>query len=151
MLCVEGVLLHSALKMGFEREGTKSGGYVGGFFQLFDWTSKSRKKLFAAKSDLPGKFTVFIEHTGVFISLVNLLESVTPKFYGSSHFFLYFTVGDFFSFSKSSAETLKQGRRVGYNVAMPMTQSSCLVLYVLQIHLLFLCIYLFYEICGYFV
>ncbi|QCE13326.1 uncharacterized protein LOC114196153 [Vigna unguiculata] len=63
--------------MGFEREGTKSGGYVGGFFQLFDWTSKSRKKLFAAKSDLP--------------------------------------------------ETLKQGRRVGYNVAMPMTQSSYLV------------------------
>ncbi|KAL2341708.1 hypothetical protein Fmac_009648 [Flemingia macrophylla] len=40
--------------MGAEKEGTKSGGgYVGGFFQLFDWTSKSRKKLFATKSDLP--------------------------------------------------------------------------------------------------
>ncbi|XP_019418937.1 PREDICTED: uncharacterized protein LOC109329669 isoform X2 [Lupinus angustifolius] len=40
--------------MGVEKEGTKSGGgYVGGFFQLFDWTSKSRKKLFAAKSELP--------------------------------------------------------------------------------------------------
>ncbi|XP_020235117.1 uncharacterized protein LOC109814979 [Cajanus cajan] len=40
--------------MGVEKEGTKSGGgYVGGFFQLFDWTSKSRKKLFATKSDLP--------------------------------------------------------------------------------------------------
>ncbi|TKY72535.1 hypothetical protein E2542_SST01276 [Spatholobus suberectus] len=39
--------------MGVEKEGTKGGGgYVGGFFQLFDWTSKSRKKLFAAKSDL---------------------------------------------------------------------------------------------------
>ncbi|KAK8466072.1 hypothetical protein PHAVU_009G254000 [Phaseolus vulgaris] len=64
--------------MGVEKEGTKSGGgYVGGFFQLFDWSTKSRKKLFAAKSDLP--------------------------------------------------ETLKQGRRVNYNVAMPMTQSSYLV------------------------
>ncbi|XP_028182087.1 uncharacterized protein LOC114368983 isoform X2 [Glycine soja] len=40
--------------MGVEKDGTKSGGgYVGGFFQLFDWSSKSRKKLFAAKSDLP--------------------------------------------------------------------------------------------------
>ncbi|KAH1147166.1 hypothetical protein GLYMA_15G144100v4 [Glycine max] len=40
--------------MGVEKEGTKSGGgYAGGFFQLFDWSSKSRKKLFAAKSDLP--------------------------------------------------------------------------------------------------
>ncbi|OIV91675.1 hypothetical protein TanjilG_26528 [Lupinus angustifolius] len=40
--------------MGVEKEGTKSGGgYVGGFFQLFDWTSKSRKKLFANKSELP--------------------------------------------------------------------------------------------------
>nr|XP_029146144.1 uncharacterized protein LOC112723137 isoform X1 [Arachis hypogaea]XP_029146145.1 uncharacterized protein LOC112723137 isoform X1 [Arachis hypogaea]XP_029146146.1 uncharacterized protein LOC112723137 isoform X1 [Arachis hypogaea]XP_029146147.1 uncharacterized protein LOC112723137 isoform X1 [Arachis hypogaea] len=41
--------------MGVEKEGTKSeGGYVGGLFRLFDWTSKSRKKLFATKSDLPG-------------------------------------------------------------------------------------------------
>ncbi|KAK4265850.1 hypothetical protein QN277_026846 [Acacia crassicarpa] len=40
--------------MGFEKEGTKGGGgHVGGFFQLFDWTSKSRKKLFASKSDVP--------------------------------------------------------------------------------------------------
>ncbi|KAE9591650.1 hypothetical protein Lal_00038840 [Lupinus albus] len=39
--------------MGVEKEGTKiGGGYVGGFFQLFDWTSKSRKKLFANKSEL---------------------------------------------------------------------------------------------------
>ncbi|GAU33834.1 hypothetical protein TSUD_393420 [Trifolium subterraneum] len=36
--------------MGVEKEGTKSGG---SFFHLFDWTSKSRKKLFASKSDLP--------------------------------------------------------------------------------------------------
>lgn len=42
--------------MGFEKEGSKSGaGYVGGFFQLFDWSAKSRKKLFSNKSDLPGK------------------------------------------------------------------------------------------------
>ncbi|MED6130344.1 hypothetical protein PIB30_000238 [Stylosanthes scabra] len=41
--------------MGVEKEGTKSeGGYAGGLFRLFDWTSKSRKKLFANKSDLPG-------------------------------------------------------------------------------------------------
>ncbi|XP_021682176.2 uncharacterized protein LOC110666105 isoform X2 [Hevea brasiliensis] len=40
--------------MGVEKEGSKSGGgYVGGFFQLFDWTAKSRKKLFSSKSDLP--------------------------------------------------------------------------------------------------
>ncbi|KAG5237068.1 DUF4378 domain-containing protein/VARLMGL domain-containing protein [Salix suchowensis] len=39
--------------MGIEKEGSKSGGgYVGGFFQLFDWTAKSRKKLFSSKSDL---------------------------------------------------------------------------------------------------
>ncbi|XP_011009829.1 PREDICTED: uncharacterized protein LOC105114831 [Populus euphratica] len=35
--------------MGIEKEGSKSGG---GFFQLFDWTAKSRKKLFSSKSDL---------------------------------------------------------------------------------------------------
>ncbi|CAK7326396.1 unnamed protein product [Dovyalis caffra] len=40
--------------MGIEKESSKSGGgYVGGFFQLFDWTAKSRKKLFSNKSDLP--------------------------------------------------------------------------------------------------
>ncbi|OAY27679.1 uncharacterized protein LOC110601091 [Manihot esculenta] len=39
--------------MGVEKEVSKSGGgYVGGFFQLFDWTAKSRKKLFSSKSDL---------------------------------------------------------------------------------------------------
>ncbi|KAJ6312370.1 hypothetical protein OIU77_013997 [Salix suchowensis] len=39
--------------MGIEKEESKSGGgYVGGFFQLFDWTAKSRKKLFSSKSDL---------------------------------------------------------------------------------------------------
>ncbi|XP_016902293.2 uncharacterized protein LOC103497806 [Cucumis melo] len=39
--------------MGVEKEGLKSGGsYVGGFFQLFDWTAKSRKKLFSSKPDV---------------------------------------------------------------------------------------------------
>nr|KYP57910.1 hypothetical protein KK1_004195 [Cajanus cajan] len=38
--------------MRVEKEGAKNeGGH--GFFHLFDWTSKSRKKLFATKSDLP--------------------------------------------------------------------------------------------------
>ncbi|XP_054805548.1 uncharacterized protein LOC129308462 [Prosopis cineraria] len=52
-------ILHEGLftfasRMGVEKAGTKSGGgHVGGFFQLFDWTSKSRKKLFASKSDVP--------------------------------------------------------------------------------------------------
>ncbi|XP_068660273.1 uncharacterized protein [Aristolochia californica] len=36
--------------MGVEKQGSKG---VGGFFQLFDWNGKSRKKLFANKSDLP--------------------------------------------------------------------------------------------------
>ncbi|KAJ4722064.1 DUF4378 domain protein [Melia azedarach] len=40
--------------MGIEKEGSKGGGgHVGGFFQLFDWTAKSRKKLFSSKSDFP--------------------------------------------------------------------------------------------------
>ncbi|XP_075653177.1 uncharacterized protein LOC142623621 isoform X2 [Castanea sativa] len=39
--------------MGVEKEGSKSGGgYVGSFFHLFDWSAKSRKKLFSSKSDL---------------------------------------------------------------------------------------------------
>lgn len=43
--------------MGFDKDSSKSGGgYAGGFFQLFDWTAKSRKKLFSSKSDLPGIF-----------------------------------------------------------------------------------------------
>ncbi|KAJ4848407.1 hypothetical protein Tsubulata_032778 [Turnera subulata] len=43
--------------MGVEKEGSKSGGgYVGGFFQLFDWTAKSRKKLFSSKSDFPERY-----------------------------------------------------------------------------------------------
>ncbi|KDP27882.1 hypothetical protein JCGZ_18962 [Jatropha curcas] len=42
--------------MGVEKEGSKNGGgYVGGFFQLFDWKAKSRKKLFSSKSDLPAR------------------------------------------------------------------------------------------------
>ncbi|KAH0730353.1 hypothetical protein KY289_001541 [Solanum tuberosum] len=36
-----------------EKQGSKSGGYVGGFLQLFDWNAKSRKKLFSSKSDIP--------------------------------------------------------------------------------------------------
>ncbi|KAK4795251.1 hypothetical protein SAY86_013245 [Trapa natans] len=39
--------------MGLDKEGSKGGGYVGGFFHLFDWKAKSRKKLFSSKSDLP--------------------------------------------------------------------------------------------------
>ncbi|XP_039025829.1 uncharacterized protein LOC120159262 [Hibiscus syriacus] len=40
--------------MGVNAEGsTNGGGYVGGFFQLLDWTAKSRKKLFSSKSDFP--------------------------------------------------------------------------------------------------
>lgn len=55
--------------MGVEKEGLKSGaGHVGGFFQLFDWTAKSRKKLFSSKSDLPGtEYCICIRHS-VFIS-----------------------------------------------------------------------------------
>ncbi|KAL2454954.1 hypothetical protein Adt_47542 [Abeliophyllum distichum] len=36
--------------MVMEKRGSKSGS---GFFQLFDWNAKSRKKLFSSKSDLP--------------------------------------------------------------------------------------------------
>ncbi|KAK4786794.1 hypothetical protein SAY86_010627 [Trapa natans] len=41
--------------MGVDKEGSKGGGYVGGFFHLFDWKAKSRKKLFSSKSDLPAE------------------------------------------------------------------------------------------------
>jgi len=62
-------------KMGIEKEGSKSGGgYVGGFFQLFDWTAKSRKKLFSSKSDLQGisffLFTFYILMYILFSSMV---------------------------------------------------------------------------------
>lgn len=47
------------LCMGMEKQGPKSGNYVGGFLQLFDWKAKSRKKLFSAKSDvLPGMMMI---------------------------------------------------------------------------------------------
>ncbi|KAL2921212.1 hypothetical protein RDABS01_012703 [Bienertia sinuspersici] len=36
---------------GGDKHGSKSGRYVGGFLQLFDWNAKSRKKLFSSKSD----------------------------------------------------------------------------------------------------
>ncbi|CAA2997230.1 Hypothetical predicted protein [Olea europaea subsp. europaea] len=36
--------------MGMEKQGLKSGS---GFFQMFDWNAKSRKKLFSSKSDFP--------------------------------------------------------------------------------------------------
>ncbi|PIN19235.1 hypothetical protein CDL12_08088 [Handroanthus impetiginosus] len=41
--------------MGIDKQGSKSGNYVGGFLQLFDWNAKSRKKLFSSKSDLAEK------------------------------------------------------------------------------------------------
>lgn len=41
------------MNMVVEKQGSKSGGYVGGFLQLFDWNAKSRKKLFSSKSDIP--------------------------------------------------------------------------------------------------
>ncbi|KAE8708813.1 protein FAR1-RELATED SEQUENCE 11-like [Hibiscus syriacus] len=38
--------------MGVDKESSRNGGgYVGGFFQLFDWTAKSRKKLCSSKSE----------------------------------------------------------------------------------------------------
>lgn len=41
--------------MGLEKQGSKgAGGYVGGFFQLFDWNKKTRKKLSYNKFDLSG-------------------------------------------------------------------------------------------------
>lgn len=47
--------------MGIEKEGSKNGaGYVGGFLHLFDWTAKSRKKLFPSKSDLPGTISIHV-------------------------------------------------------------------------------------------
>lgn len=47
--------------MGIEKQSSKSGNYVGGFLQLFDWNAKSRKKLFSSKSDLPGMNFFFAE------------------------------------------------------------------------------------------
>ncbi|KAL2338975.1 hypothetical protein Fmac_013421 [Flemingia macrophylla] len=50
----------SALKMRVEKGGAKNEGGHGGFFHLFDWTSKSRKKLFETKSDLPGTRVAYL-------------------------------------------------------------------------------------------
>jgi len=41
--------------MRVEKEGAKN---EGGFFHMFDWTSKSRKKLFTTT---PGKCTAYLE------------------------------------------------------------------------------------------
>ncbi|XP_022930494.1 uncharacterized protein LOC111436933 [Cucurbita moschata] len=39
--------------MGVEKDGSQNGGsYGGGFFHLFDWTAKSRKRLFSSKPDV---------------------------------------------------------------------------------------------------
>jgi hypothetical protein len=61
--------------MGIEKEGSKSGGgYVGGFFQLFDWTAKSRKKLFSSKSDLQGiSFFLFTFYILMYILLSSMV------------------------------------------------------------------------------
>lgn len=67
--------------MGAEKEGTKSGGYVGGFFHLFDWTSKSRKKLFASKSDFPGTYTACVEQHWCFLYLCSILNCITYYLY----------------------------------------------------------------------
>lgn len=40
--------------MGAEKAGSKAGG----FFHLFDWNRKSRKKLFANGTISPGKITL---------------------------------------------------------------------------------------------
>ncbi|GMH19906.1 hypothetical protein Nepgr_021747 [Nepenthes gracilis] len=41
--------------MGADKPGSKGVRYVGGLLQLFDWNSKSRKKLFSSKYELPGQ------------------------------------------------------------------------------------------------
>ncbi|KAL3648633.1 hypothetical protein CASFOL_005036 [Castilleja foliolosa] len=41
--------------MGNEKQSSKTGNYVGGLLNLFDWNAKSRKKLFSSKSDLQEK------------------------------------------------------------------------------------------------
>lgn len=64
VLNIELAFIFCSRKMGVEKEGSKNGGgYVGSFFHLFDWTAKSRKKLFS-KSDLPG--TIILHVTRIF-------------------------------------------------------------------------------------
>ncbi|CAI9779737.1 unnamed protein product [Fraxinus pennsylvanica] len=47
---IELARLNLYLDMGMEKQGSRSGS---GFFQMFDWNAKSRKKLFSSKSNLP--------------------------------------------------------------------------------------------------
>lgn len=89
--------------MGHDKEGSKGGGYVGGFFHLFDWKAKSRKKLFSSKSDVPG--------TGLWdwwlVSYTNIL-------YLSC--FLHANVIIISSPTLSSAEHSKQGKKSDGNL-----------------------------------
>lgn len=65
VLNIELPFIFCVRKMGVEKEGSKSGGgYVGSFFHLFDWSAKSRKKLFSSKSDLSG--TIIFHVTRIF-------------------------------------------------------------------------------------
>ncbi|KAL6519787.1 hypothetical protein OROMI_032681 [Orobanche minor] len=41
--------------MGIEKQVSKAGNYVGDLLHMFDWNSKSRKKLFSSKESLPEK------------------------------------------------------------------------------------------------
>lgn len=58
--------------MGGDKHGSKSGRYVGGFLQLFDWNAKSRKKLFSSKSDLPGTAAFFCMFVWIVSAYVQL-------------------------------------------------------------------------------
>lgn len=72
-------MVFDSSEMGAQKHGSKGsgGGYVGGLLQLFDWNVKSRKKLFASKSDVPGiSFTLkkkLVLHLGVCVLIITFI------------------------------------------------------------------------------
>ncbi|XP_051121984.1 uncharacterized protein LOC127245261 [Andrographis paniculata] len=78
-------------------EVEKRGGAKGGFFQLFDWNGKSRKKLFSAKSDLPENSNHGREayHSSVLARQLDLENGFPPNVRGhNDYYYASSTSGD---------------------------------------------------------
>ena len=115
VLNIELLFIFCVRKMGVEKEGSKSGGgYVGSFFHLFDWSAKSRKKLFSSKSDLSG--TIIFHVTRIFnIKFQSLCRFNVAHMINIFHYRFWIYI-----FSSFGVELSIQGKKCDGN--MPMTR-----------------------------